>query len=102
MQGPLIQLIQLAQYSLGLSLSPTAAPFPKKLFTRVQVREFVETMDLLSGHMSLLQRFEMLGGQSVATSLPVCSCVFSRCVTCDKTITPMHTDTVMARKGCKR
>ena len=68
--GPLSQPTQVAQQSLGLSLSPAAAPFPHKLVTRVQAGEFVEMRDLLSDNMSLLQQLETLGGPSVAPGLP--------------------------------
>ena len=51
----------------GLVLSPTAAPFPKKLVDKIQAGSFVEMKELLTDNMSLISQLE-----TVACRLPTC------------------------------
>ena len=45
---------------MGLILSPATEPFPQKIVTKVQCRQFVEMRELLADNIALLQQLEAM------------------------------------------
>jgi len=66
----LVSPLQASQLGLGVSQSPSTAPFPQKLVDKARSRRYVDMRDLLMDNASLSEQLDFLGGSHVSPTLP--------------------------------